>query len=124
MSIPLGDGTSTNRSTPVAVNGLSNVTAIAAGAFHTCAVLANGAVQCWGWNNAGQLGIGTIGGYYFTPVAVNGLSQATDIAAGDEYTCVVLTDRTVRCWGSNAQGQIGDGSTTDRPAPAASNRST
>ncbi|MDW8145466.1 MAG: carboxypeptidase regulatory-like domain-containing protein [Roseiflexaceae bacterium] len=115
----LGDGTSTNRSTPVAVNGLSNVAAIAAGAFHTCAVLANGAVRCWGWNNAGQLGIGTTGGYYFTPVAVNGLSQATDIAAGGEYTCVVLSDRTVRCWGSNAQGQIGDGTTAGRPAPVA-----
>jgi hypothetical protein len=90
----LGDGTTTERHTPVAVTGLSGVTAIAAGGFFTCALLAGGTVVCWGWNVQGQLGDGTTTDRY-VPVAVGGLSgvtarlmpapflPATLVAAGD-----------------------------------------
>ena len=54
----LGDGTTTNRSTPVTVSGLANVVAVAAGNHHTCALRADGTVRCWGSNSAGELGDG------------------------------------------------------------------
>ncbi len=55
----LGDGSTTNRLTPVQVSGLSNVQAISAGAYHTCAVLSDGSTWCWGYNDSGRLGDGT-----------------------------------------------------------------
>jgi alpha-tubulin suppressor-like RCC1 family protein len=68
----LGNGTKTSSNTPVAVGFLSGVTAIAAGADHTCAVLSGGTVECWGLNDHGQLGNGTTTDSN-TPVTVIGL---------------------------------------------------
>jgi alpha-tubulin suppressor-like RCC1 family protein len=116
----LGDGTSgTERDTPVAVSGLSNAVAISAGYHHTCAVLSDGTAKCWGDDTYGQLGDGTTGGYSLTPVAVFGLSNAVAISAGDYHTCALLSDGTARCWGANAQGQLGDNSITPSPTPVA-----
>jgi alpha-tubulin suppressor-like RCC1 family protein len=67
----LGDGTTTERSTPVAVSGVTNATAIAAGALHTCALLSTGDIDCWGLNDEGELGDGT-NTNRSTPVAVSG----------------------------------------------------
>src|SRR5207245_2081803 len=71
----LGDGTTTNRTTPVDVSGLSSgVTAVAGGCFQTCAVTTAGGLQCWGRNDHGQLGDGTTT-QRLTPVDVTGLSS-------------------------------------------------
>ena len=115
----LGDGTTTGRSLPVDVVGLSgNVVAIAGGTAHTCAVLSTGGVKCWGSNDSGQLGIGTLGGSYPTPQDVVGLAGAvTGIAAAEEHTCAIVSGAGVQCWGANEAGQLGDGTTTTRPAP-------
>ncbi len=114
----LGDGTMTDRTTPVKVPGLiSGTAAVAAGAYHTCALSANSGVKCWGANEYGQLGDGTTT-QRSTPVNVDGLTSGVlAIAAGDYHTCALTASGGVKCWGSNDHGQLGDGTTTDRSTP-------
>jgi hypothetical protein len=119
----LGDGTTTERHTPVKTVGLGNsVKAIAAGGFHTCALTNAGGVKCWGWNRFGQLGDGTSGSghYHSTPIGVSGLSSGVSaIATGGTHTCALMSSGGVKCWGNNQYGQLGDGTTTDRSTPVA-----
>ena len=114
----LGDGTTTNRSAPVKVAGLgSPVQAVAAGSDHTCVLLADGSVSCWGWNAYRQLGDGTTMNRS-APVKVVALHSAVQaVAAGSDHTCVLLADGSVSCWGRNGDGQLGDGTTTDWSGP-------
>ena len=115
----LGDGTATPRSTPVDVVGLSSgVTALAAGYAHTCAVTAGGGVKCWGDNQATQLGDGTGAWQRTTPVDVVGLSSGVvALTAGWYHTCALTAGGGVKCWGWNTFGEMGDGTTTQRPTP-------
>jgi len=115
----LGDGTTTQRNTPVDVIGLSSgVTAITAGADHTCALVTGNGMKCWGSNGYGQLGDGTGGNPRSTPVDVIGLtSGVTAIAAGAYHTCALTPGSIVKCWGSNGWGQLGDGTVMQRNMP-------
>ncbi len=114
----VGDGTTTTRLTPVfAVGMTSGIDAVDAGGYHTCAVTSGGAATCWGANSAGQIGDGSRLSRH-SPVGVSGLaSGVTAISAGMWHTCAVLSDGSLRCWGWNGSGQIGDGTTTDRSTP-------
>ena len=101
---------------PCPSGGTGNVTQIAAAIYHTCALLTDGTVRCWGDNSHGALGDGTTTGR-LTPIQVTGITNATQIIAGTDHTCALLTDGTVRCWGDNWNGELGDGTTTERLTP-------
>ena len=114
----LGDGTRAQRTSAVALVGLGGTPrAVSAGVSHTCARLSDGALKCWGGNTFGSLGDGTAT-QQLAPVSVSGLgAPAVALAAGQSnvfHTCAALADGTVRCWGDNGSGQVGDGTSTRR----------
>ena len=109
----LGDGSSTNRTTPVQVSGLtSGVANVSVAETHTCVLLSGtGAVKCWGNNAAGQLGDGTKTKRLVPTTATQPGSSVTALSAGGDQTCAVKAGG-LRCWGSNVYGQLGNGTTT------------
>jgi alpha-tubulin suppressor-like RCC1 family protein len=118
----LGDGATKSAALPVTPTlGTGAAMTLAAGAAHTCALDDGGGVWCWGRGAEGQLGVGQLDAGLAdapTPVAVTGITGARGLAAGHAHTCALASDRTVLCWGANAFGELGDGSTTDRATPA------
>lgn len=112
----LGNGAAGNSMTPVAVQGLSNVIALASGWLHTCAVLVGGGVRCWGRNAEGQLGDGSNVSSN-VPVNVSGLANVVGVTAGAYHTCAVTGAGALHCWGRNAEGQLGLGNTSAANTP-------
>jgi len=117
-----GNSSNDCSATPVSVDGITSATAISAGGSHTCALLADKTIKCWGYDNDGQLGSGYINTYSYTsgsntysrngsrtPVSVTGINNAIAVSAGESHTCALLEDKTVKCWGRNQNGQFGDG---------------
>jgi alpha-tubulin suppressor-like RCC1 family protein len=105
----LGDGSTTNRTTPVQVKGLSHVKAISAGGFSSLALLDTGKVMAWGDDQVGQLGDGVIQTDSTVPVNVSNISGVTAISAGLAHNLALLADGTVMSWGFNRDGQLGNG---------------
>lgn len=113
----LGDGTTEVRASPNPVPDLpGNVADVATGAAHTCALLTDGTVHCWGQNLHGQLGTGQTTPSR-TPAEVVGGLRFERIQAGGGVTCGTTVDGVDYCWGLNQSGQLGDGTLTNRPAP-------
>jgi alpha-tubulin suppressor-like RCC1 family protein len=114
----LGDGTETNHTRPVSVVDLGQrVTAVAAGGQHTMFLLGNGSVKAVGENYKGRLGDGTETDRIM-PVSVVGLRQrVTAVAAGMYHSVFLLEDGSVKAVGRNDEGQLGDGTQTDRIRP-------
>ena len=111
----LGDETHDGpRTTPVDVVGLSSgVVAVTAGYSHTCALMSEGTVRCWGDNRDGRLGIDTKIFSSYTPVEVPLPGRVSSISAGYAHTCAIVTG-SVNCWGSNSYGKLGRADTEDR----------
>ncbi len=105
----LGDGGNANADTAVEVRGVTNAAQVSAAAAETCAVLSGGRIDCWGENSNGQLGDGTTSEYSNTPVEVQGITDGTQVAAGESYTCTVLSTGHIECWGGDRYGQLGTG---------------
>jgi hypothetical protein len=123
----LGNGATTNRSTPVAVAGALKFSAVSAGGDHTCGVTTAGVAYCWGFNYYGELGTGSTTAPQqcssfpcsTMPVAVTGGLAFVAVSAGEQHSCGVSTSSQAYCWGFNAFGQLGNGSTTDSSSPVA-----
>jgi alpha-tubulin suppressor-like RCC1 family protein len=118
-----GDGSAPLTNALPAVNlGAGRIAvALAAGDDHTCAILDNGDTKCWGRNLDGELGqghtanVGAKAGdmeFNVQPVEFGPARRAVEIAAGKFFTCARLDDNTVKCWGRNSSGQLGQGNTT------------
>jgi alpha-tubulin suppressor-like RCC1 family protein len=113
----VGDSTSTNRTTPVTVPGLSNITMIAAGYFHSFAVKNDGSVWGWGRNGNGQLGNDDTD-TQLSPVWISDISSPSSIAGGEWHSLAIVSGAAL-AWGSNEGGQLGDGTNTERHLPVA-----
>lgn len=104
----LGNGTTTNASTPTPIPALEAVTQVVLGQSHGCALRGDGSVRCWGANAAGQLGNGSTTAS-LTPVVVPGLTGVAQLVATNLGTCARTTTGAVFCWGENTYGELGNG---------------
>ena len=111
--LQLGDaGTGQSQSQAAPLSTPVGVKELAAGGGHTCALLQNGGVTCWGQNRNGQLG-----GTGTQLVTLTGGRTYTALSAGLRHTCGIAADAQIWCWGDNASGQLGDGTTRGGATP-------
>ena len=118
----LGYGGTSDKTTPTLTSSLGTgrtAVALSSGGYHTCAILDNGDVSCWGWNIDGQLGNGGTSDKT-TPTLTSSLGTgrtAVAISSGMAHTCVILDNGAVSCWGSAGHGQLGNGGTSLKKSP-------
>jgi ELWxxDGT repeat protein len=121
----LGDGTNTDTNAPsstvIDLGTGRTAVAVSAGSFHTCAILDNGDLKCWGYNNLGPLGDGTntdTNAPSSTVIDLGTGRTAVAVSAGNQHTCAILDNGDLKCWGENTFGQLGDGTNTNTNAPS------
>ncbi|MBL8784264.1 MAG: hypothetical protein JNJ59_05125, partial [Deltaproteobacteria bacterium] len=113
----LGQGNTSQQTSPVQVGNATSWSDVALGQNHACATRTDGTLWCWGLNSSSQLGDNTTA-QKTSPVQIGAaIGSWARAAAGTAFSCGVLTNGSLYCWGSNAYGQLGDGSTTNRAVP-------
>ena len=114
----LGDSTTSDRSSPVSVvGGFTDWVQISAGYRHTAAIRANGQAWAWGYNISGHLGDSTTSNRSSPVSVVGGFTNWVQISAGDKHTAAIRANGQAWAWGSNSNGRLGDGTTSDRSSP-------
>ncbi|BEP14668.1 hypothetical protein acdb102_29790 [Acidothermaceae bacterium B102] len=113
----LGNGSATDSNVPVAVSGLTLVTAVASATYSEYALRSDGTVWSWGHNQFGQLGTGATSGDVLTPMQIPSLAGVTAIAGGGESAAALKADGTVWAWGQGTSGELGNGAGTDSSTP-------
>ncbi len=117
----LGDGSTQPKFAPNLVSG--NHTFVSLGRFggnaddHKCAIENNGSLWCWGDNQFGQIGDGTVGNDRLVPTIVAAGIRYDFSAQGDDASCAITSDLVVQCWGLNSTGRIGDGTVISKSTP-------
>ena len=101
-------------SAPSAVTGLSGVVGLSGAGDDICAVLSNGTVKCWGSNQSGSIGDPTAIGSSSSPVLISNVAGASGIGSSYSHTCALLAVGTMKCWGYNVDGELGDGTTSNQ----------
>ena len=118
----LGNGGTSQQNSPTLTSSLGTgrtAVAISAGSIHTCVILDNGSVSCWGEGSKGRLGNGGTS-QQNSPTLTNSLGTgrtAVAISGGAKHTCAILDSGSVSCWGDGAIGILGDGGTSDQHSP-------
>ena len=110
-------------SDPINLGSGRNAKAIVTGNSHTCAILDNSSIKCWGLNDSGQLGQGDTDsrgdepdqmGDFLPSIDLGSGKTARAISAGDSHTCAILDNSSIKCWGKNDSGQLGLGDNSTR----------
>lgn len=115
---PMGEYDGLESREVAAISGLPEVTTLATGGSHSCAITRDHAVYCWGSDSDGQLGIGTEL-FSDVPAEVVGIAGVAEVAARSARTCALLDSGALRCWGKNEHGELGVGDHLERPMPSA-----
>lgn len=113
----IGDGSRIDRAAPVPIISGFAWKSITRGGVHTCGLASDGQAYCWGAAQDGKLGTGQETGWVMSPVAVAGGHRFVQIEAGAYHTCGLTTSDDILCWGFNANGELGDGTTISRSMP-------
>lgn len=117
---PFGPGATSERqqtSIPASVPGATDVESFSVGESHGCAVIVGGTVDCLGNGNNGRLGNGSDSDSYLAAVSVGGITDAIGLATGGRHSCALLAGGSVKCWGHNREGQLGDGTNNSASTP-------
>ena len=118
----MGNGGTYAKTTPTLTSSLGTgrtAVALSSGDYHTCAILDNGAVSCWGKGGYGRLGNGGTSNKN-SPTLTSSLGTgrtAVALSSGDSHTCAILDNGSAMCWGDGYNGQLGDGGNTDQTSP-------
>ena len=114
----IGQGTSGGTfSSPTVVDSGTSFIKVDVGWRHVCAITSSNQLKCWGRNTNGQIGNGSTTGPITSPTLIDSGNTYQDISLGLLHTCAVRSDGDLYCWGNNSQGDLGDGTTTQRTSP-------